>query len=183
MNDWGNLRKNFRIPISADPYVQKIVPAGLWLLEAKQLLICAQEGSQILGISGLKFFRPPFFQNPKWPPPPFWKFCDITKIMSDIPFPMYFDPLNTMKVLIFRFEYKLTPESPINGFILVQNIFFGFTAIGLPYFFRYIVCYQKLADGFSFKKYQLFNFCIYSFWVFMILVNYFKHFGALFSIF
>ena len=112
---------NVKIHFSADPYVQKNLPAGLWLLEAKQLLICAQEGSQILGISGLKFFRPPFFQNPKWPPPPFWKFCDITKIMSDISFPMYFDPLNTMKVFIFKFENKLTLESRVNGFILGQN--------------------------------------------------------------
>ena len=101
-----------------------VFAAGLWLLEAKQLLICAQEGSQILGISGLKNFRPPFFQNPKWPPPPFWKFCDITKIMSDISFPMCFGPLNTMQVLIFRFEYNLTPKSPVNGFILAKNSHF-----------------------------------------------------------
>ena len=60
-------------------------------------------------------------RNPKWPPPPSWIFFHITKIISYTSLPMCFDPLNTMEVFIFKFEYKLTLESRVNGFILGQN--------------------------------------------------------------
>ena len=60
-------------------------------------------------------------RNPKWPLPPSWIFFHITKIISDTSLPMCFDPLNTMEAFIFKFEYKLTLESRVNGLILGQN--------------------------------------------------------------
>ena len=85
--------------------------------------------------------------------PPSWKFSDITKIMSDMSFPMCFDPLNTMKVFIWRFEYKLTPKSQVNYLIYafwgIFGLYFGvFSTLGLQNlileFINNIYCFKIL---------------------------------------
>ena len=56
--------------------------------------------------------------------PPSWIFSNITKIMSDISFPMCFESLNAMQVIIWRFEYKLTPKSRGNVFFRPKKAYF-----------------------------------------------------------
>ena len=88
---------------------------------------------------------------------------------------MFFEPQNTMQILIFRFEYKLISESCENTFIFLKNIQFYVYSSGV---FKYIVCHQNIRRVFFFfKKILLLNFCISGFFLFFYVYKYLEYEG------